>query len=66
MNGYVKIDLIKNFIVNNGYSKVRFCKACKISPVTLNEILDGKIKITPLTKIARLMELNLFDLLVGE
>ena len=63
MEKIIKVEVIEKFMKENGYSKTRFARACKVSPTTFNEVLLGKIKITPLTKIARVMRVSLFDLI---
>ena len=60
----VKTELIEKYLKDNNLSKTKFCKMCKISPSTLNKIMnnDGHFRITALFKIARVMNLYVHQL----
>lgn len=50
----IKTELIENYIKENGISKTGFCKSCKISTSTLNNIYANKdFNLISLFKIAR-------------
>lgn len=63
MEKNIKVEEIRNYMAKNGYNKTSFSKACKISLKTLNLVLSDEIKVLALEKIARVMGVNIFDLL---
>lgn len=60
----IRTELIYVFIKTHNLTKTEFCKKCKISLSTLNKILEGEDKISPLTigKIAGTMHLRLHQM----
>ena len=64
MQSTVKIELIKNFMLENRISKAKFCKMCKISPSTLNKILtnNDNFGIIALFKIARVVNVKIYQM----
>jgi len=57
-------ELIENYMKENKIGKIRFCKKCKISPETLNKILNGgnPFGLLPLFRIAEGMEIRMSEL----
>lgn len=57
-------DLINNYIKEQGLSKQKFCKMCKISVGTLNKVLLNKdnVGIIALFKIARVLNIRICEL----
>lgn len=66
MSAMVKTELINNYINENNLSKTAFCKLCKISLTTLNNILanKGNIRILAIFKISRAMKIKISELLI--
>ena len=64
MKNKIKIEKIKNFILENKISKTKFCKMCNISTSTLNKILtnDDNFGIIALFKIAKVMKVQIFQM----
>ena len=61
---YFKIELIENFIKENGWSARKFCKECKITMSTCLKILNQQtnFNFNSLFKIAKVMNLQISDL----
>lgn len=64
MNQNLNTEKILNFIKENNLTKKVFCKKCKISPATLNKILENKTNfyLVALFKIARVMNVQISQL----
>ncbi|MBQ7579090.1 MAG: hypothetical protein IJT25_00965 [Clostridia bacterium] len=66
MNKIVNIKLIEHYIEEKKLNKTSFCKKCKVSACTFNKIIKNEtnFRINALFKIAREMEINVFDLFI--
>ncbi|MBQ8374121.1 MAG: helix-turn-helix transcriptional regulator [Clostridia bacterium] len=60
----INLQLINDFMQKQNLSKTKFCKLCKISPITFNKIVSGNTRfyITALWKIARVMKIRIHEL----
>lgn len=67
LNNNINTKLIEEYIKKNNLSKIKFCKQCKISYSTLLRILNnGDFKIIALFKIARVMNVKVYNLFYTE
>ena len=64
MENNIKVELIENYIKENGLTNTQFCKHCKISYGTFLRIKRGEVgvKITALFRMARVMKIHIKDL----
>ena len=64
MQEYVKIELIEQFIKEQGVTNTEFCKLCKISYSTFSKIKRGayNVKINAIFKIARTVGVKAHEL----
>lgn len=63
MNEYLNVEIIEEYILNNGLTKRSFCEQCKISISTLYRILRKKqCYLISLFKIARTMQIEIYCL----
>ncbi|HBB45216.1 MAG TPA: hypothetical protein DCZ34_03750 [Clostridiales bacterium] len=61
----IDVDVLKKFMEENKMSKSEFCQKCKISPITLQKILNKKksLRFNTIFKIARYMNIKTSELL---
>ncbi len=64
MKETIKIEIIKNFMIENKISKTKFCKMCKITLNTLNKIManDFNFEIIALFKIAKVIKIQVYQM----
>lgn len=64
MENNINVKLINNFMKENNFTKSRFAHKCKISPSTLNKILQGNdnVGLLAVFKIARTIKKELHEL----
>lgn len=63
MKNMVNTDLIKDYIITHNLSKTKFCKLCKIHPITLKNILENKnFVIKAIFKIANVLDVDICNL----
>ncbi len=64
MKNTIKTDIIEKYMNENKLSKTKFCKICKISPITLNKIMtnDDNFGIIALFKIARVIKVHVYQM----
>ena len=57
MDNVIKTEIIENFLIEKKLSKSKFCKMCKITPVTLQKIIANKynFRIGALFRMAKVM-----------
>lgn len=60
LEGVIKIDLIKNYMKEHGYTQKSFAAACHISIGTLRRVLDNHsdFRTDKLFKIAKVMQIH--------
>ena len=61
----IKIELILNFMKEQGLNKKQFCKLCGIGMDTLNKLLSNNVKIRLISayKIAKTLSIRMQDLI---
>lgn len=64
MKNKINVKLIHDFIKRNKLTKSRFAKDCKISPATLNKVLQGmdNVGIMAVFKIAKAIKKELHEM----
>lgn len=64
----INVKIIEDYIKNNNLSKTKFCKMCGISLYNLNKILknDLTVKIIPLLKVIKYIDISSCDLIIWE
>jgi predicted transcriptional regulator len=64
MKNEINVEMIKNYMKENGLSKAKFCRQCKISMEVFNKILVNKdnFRIIALFKIAIVMKIEIFQM----
>ena len=68
MKKIIETQVIENYLIKNNLSKAKFCRLNNFSLSTLNNILKNNlhIKITELTKLARIMKVEVIELLIKD
>lgn len=68
MKKVIKTQVIENYLINNKLSKAKFCEINNFSLSTLNNVLKNnlKIKISALFKLAKIMKVEVIDLLIKD
>lgn len=66
MKNEVNVELLKNYMKEQGLSKTEFCRQCKISIEVLNKILANKdnFRIIAIFKIARKLNIQIYELFI--
>ena len=64
MKEIIKTDLILDFMKSKGWSKTKFCKTCKVTPLTFEKIINKNYHfgVRALFKIAKVMGIEVWEL----
>ena len=67
MQEYVKVELIEQFIKENGLTNTQFCERCKIGYATFLKIKRGQysVRVSALFRIAKVMGVHVKEILKG-
>lgn len=65
MKWYIRSEIIENFIKENNFTKIEFCKMCNISLNTLNKVLNnsGNFYLTTIVKIVKIIDIKFSQIL---
>lgn len=60
----IKVEIIKNYMINNNLSKKSVCKLCKISYETLQKILHNQynFRVNAIFKVAKFLNVEVTEL----